>query len=279
MDNKKTTIIIMSYDGSSSKTFNISTKLLGNSKNILIGFLSVCFLIFFGMSGLLIHYFSLRGHNNELTNSIVTLQKENEVIDSLKLKEKLQNIESNLNMIQSYITELGVSQNGFENNYNYSNHTSEPLIEKFEEQSELFLYTIKQTPLGLPYKGAVSSEYGYRKNPFGGYSGEFHPGIDFKGDTGDEVYATGSGIVERCDWYGGYGNAIVIRHENNISVIYGHLSKVNVIQGQQVKAGDLIGYIGSTGRSTGPHLHYEIRVSNEDINPKPFLLLFNNISK
>ena len=128
--------------------------------------------------------------------------------------------------------------------------------------------------MGSPYYGDVSSGYGYRYNPFGGRGGEFHPGVDFKGATGDEVYATAGGVVEKSDWYAGYGLAVVIRHENGLSTLYGHLSRVNVGDGQRVKAGDVIGYLGSTGRSTGPHVHYEIRKDGIDIDPYPYLKIY-----
>ena len=134
-----------------------------------------------------------------------------------------------------------------------------------------FLKSVYFVPLGLPHEGNISSEYGFRKNPFGGYKGEFHPGIDVKGEMGDNVYATADGIVLRNDWYSGYGNAVVLDHGFGLTTLYGHLTRVNVVPGQRVKAGDIIGFLGSTGRSTGPHVHYEIRKNGDDIDPNPFV--------
>ena len=169
---------------------------------------------------------------------------------------------------------LGIGNAGGEPVSRVKGRTFIDKIDYFENKSVLFYKTLRNLPIGLPYYGELSSDYGYRKNPFGGYSGEYHPGLDFKGETGDPVYATGDGIIERCDWYSGYGNAVVIAHKKDFKSLYGHLSKVNVVQGQEIKAGDLIGFIGSTGRSTGPHLHYEIRKEGEDINPQSFLKLY-----
>jgi murein DD-endopeptidase MepM/ murein hydrolase activator NlpD len=90
-------------------------------------------------------------------------------------------------------------------------------------------------------------------------SAEFHPGIDFKGKRGDEVKCTASGKVVFAGWAGGYGNCIRIQHINDIQTVYGHLSKIKVKVGQQVNLGDEIGLVGSTGHSTGAHLHYEVR--------------------
>jgi murein DD-endopeptidase MepM/ murein hydrolase activator NlpD len=200
-----------------------------------------------------------------------------EAYDSLQLKQKLNTIDGNLSMINSYLLERGLLETGNAGGEPVSRDKGRTNVEKidyFEKQSVVFYQTIRDLPVGYPYYGEISSGYGSRRNPFGGSTGEFHPGFDFKGETGDPVYATGDGIINRCDWYNGYGNAILIDHKSGYQSLFGHLSKVNVIQGQNVKAGDLIGYVGSTGRSTGSHLHYEIRKDGEDINPEPFLKLY-----
>ncbi len=148
-------------------------------------------------------------------------------------------------------------------------------INSLNENAGSLQSTLQNIPVGYPYGGNVSSGYGHRRNPFGGYRGEFHPGIDFKGPYGDEIFATGNGVIERCDWYSGYGNAVVINHGFGLQTLYGHMTKVNVVKGQEVKAGDVIGFIGSTGRSTGSHLHYEVRRFGDDIDPVPFLKITN----
>jgi murein DD-endopeptidase MepM/ murein hydrolase activator NlpD len=207
---------------------------------------------------------------NQLTNANGKLEEYD------KLNQKLNTIDNNLSMIDNYLNQRGMLETG--------NAGGEPGMVKeqstyekigyFEKQSVVFYQTLREIPLGYPHYGVISSEYGNRSNPFGGSSSEFHAGFDFKGDIGDPVYATGDGIVERCDWYGGYGNAVVILHKSGYESLFGHLSKVNVSQGMEIKAGDLIGFVGSTGRSTGAHLHYEIRKNGSDINPEPFFKLY-----
>lgn len=118
----------------------------------------------------------------------------------------------------------------------------------------------------------LTSPFGVRGNPFGGHGGEMHPGMDLAAPSGTPVYATAAGIVDRAErTYGGYGNLIEIEHGKGLETRYGHLSQILVHDGQRVHRGDLIGLVGSTGRSTGPHLHYEVRIDGRAVNPAPFL--------
>lgn len=119
--------------------------------------------------------------------------------------------------------------------------------------------------------GKINNEFGFRRNPFGGRSYEFHNGMDIDGERGDSVFAPGAGTVIKAAWTGGYGNLIEIDHGNGITTRYGHLSKIDVAVGDTVTRAQLIGYVGSTGRSTGPHLHYELRLNDRSINPRHFL--------
>ncbi len=121
------------------------------------------------------------------------------------------------------------------------------------------------------HSGKINNEYGFRRNPFGGGSYEFHPGLDIDGNKGDTVIAPAKGVVVKAGWQGGYGNLIEIDHGNGLTTRYGHLSKIGVQIGDTVERGQLIGLVGSTGRSTGPHLHYEIRFADRAINPRRFL--------
>ena len=119
--------------------------------------------------------------------------------------------------------------------------------------------------------GKINNEFGFRRNPFGGRSYEFHSGMDIDGERGDMLIAPANGVVKKAGWQGGYGYLIEIDHQNGLSTRYGHLSKVGVNVGDTVQRGQLIGLIGSTGRSTGPHLHYELRLDDKAINPRRFL--------
>ena len=120
------------------------------------------------------------------------------------------------------------------------------------------------------------SGFGYRSDPFTKVR-KFHAGMDFSARTGTPVFATGDGVVERADnTASGYGNHIVLRHGYGYQTLYGHLSKYKVRAGQRIKRGDIIGYVGSTGRSEAPHLHYEVHKNGEVVNPLNFY--YGNIS-
>ncbi|WP_420605711.1 M23 family metallopeptidase [Novosphingopyxis sp.] len=120
----------------------------------------------------------------------------------------------------------------------------------------------------------LTSYFGYRTDPFKGRRGN-HKGIDMAAPTGTPVYATADGIIERAGWVNGYGNFIEIEHGNQVETRYGHMSRLNVESYQRVKQGDLIGFVGSTGRSTGSHLHYEVRIAGEPVDPLSFMNQLN----
>jgi len=119
--------------------------------------------------------------------------------------------------------------------------------------------------------GKINNEFGYRRNPFGAASYEFHSGMDIDGETGDTIVAPANGVVLKAQWQGGYGNMIEIDHGNGLITRYGHLSRIGVEAGATVQRGQLIGLVGSTGRSTGPHLHFEVRINDKPVNPRRFL--------
>lgn len=122
----------------------------------------------------------------------------------------------------------------------------------------------------------IASGFGYRSDPFTKVR-KFHEGMDFSAKIGTPIYATGDGVVARADnTASGFGNHIVIQHGFGYETLYGHLSKYNCRAGQRVKRGDVIGFVGSTGRSEGPHLHYEVHKSGEVVNPLNFY--YGNIS-
>jgi murein DD-endopeptidase MepM/ murein hydrolase activator NlpD len=127
-------------------------------------------------------------------------------------------------------------------------------------------------PVRKPVIGEVdmSSPFGMRMDPFLGRPA-IHTGIDLRGDIGEPVRATATGRISIAGREGGYGNMVEINHGNGLATRYGHLSQIDVKVGQLVRIGEVIGRIGSTGRSTGPHLHYETRVNGEAIDPQKFL--------
>ncbi|MGB8817457.1 MAG: M23 family metallopeptidase [Rhizobiaceae bacterium] len=136
----------------------------------------------------------------------------------------------------------------------------------------------RRYPIASPVPNAdITSRFGYRKDPLIG-SEAFHGGIDFRAEIGHPVNAPASGVIEFAGVKGGYGNCIEIRHKNGMMTRYGHLSRIRVSEGDKVAAGDTIGDVGNTGRSTGPHLHYEIRVDNNPVDPWRYLNIGRKIS-
>ena len=119
--------------------------------------------------------------------------------------------------------------------------------------------------------GKINNEFGFRRNPFGGRAYEFHPGMDIDGERGDPIIAPASGTVVSAGYKGGYGNLVEIDHGNGLTTRYGHMSKIETEVGTIVTRGTTIGQVGSTGRSTGPHLHFEVRLNDKPINPRLFL--------
>jgi murein DD-endopeptidase MepM/ murein hydrolase activator NlpD len=124
--------------------------------------------------------------------------------------------------------------------------------------------------LAWPVSGTITSPFGYRQNPFGGGM-EFHQGLDIAAPMGTTVQAASGGTVISAGWYGGYGNYILIDHGGGMATGYGHLSQIFVSAGQQVQKGQAIGAVGSTGMSTGPHLHFEVRIAGKPTDPAAYL--------
>ena len=122
-------------------------------------------------------------------------------------------------------------------------------------------------PAGLPVNGYVTDGFGLRRNPFSGEGREVHEGLDIAVDFGTPVNTTADGLVVWAAPHAGYGNLVVVYHSNGITTRYGHLSRITVETGQRLKRGDQIGHAGSTGRSTGPHVHYEIRENDQPVDP------------
>jgi murein DD-endopeptidase MepM/ murein hydrolase activator NlpD len=126
-------------------------------------------------------------------------------------------------------------------------------------------------PAYMPAKNfSFTSGFGYRYDPFTG-GGAMHAGIDMAGAYGSPIYAAASGVVLRAGWANGYGNLVEIDHGRGMITRYGHLASIDAKPGQKINQGDVIGGMGSTGRSTGTHLHFEVRVDGQAVNPMPFL--------
>lgn len=157
------------------------------------------------------------------------------------------------------------------------NKLNDEAVNQFDEY-QVLLETVKEikriqdaTPSICPVDGGqIASDFGYRPSPFTGQK-EFHSGLDISDHKGAPVKATAEGIIISAGYNGDLGKCVIIDHGFGIVTEYGHLSEVKAKSGQQVKRGDIIGKVGNTGRSTGPHLHYEVRLNNTPINPEKYM--------
>jgi len=140
------------------------------------------------------------------------------------------------------------------------------LIEYFEDKRSLFA----STPSVWPVRGWVTSRFGTRTSPFSGIL-KFHEGMDIAAQTGTPVVSSADGVVVKAGFGTGYGNMVEISHGYGIKTIYAHNSRLNVKAGQRVRRGDVIAYAGDSGSSTGPHLHYEVRLNGLPVNPAKYL--------
>ena len=144
-------------------------------------------------------------------------------------------------------------------------------LDTVEARLEQRMRWISSTPAISPVRGILTSGFGYRADPMTHGRGN-HQGIDIAAAYGQPVHASGDGIVLQAGDQGGYGKAVFLAHGYGMTTRYGHMSAITVRPGQRIKRGDVIGKVGNTGRSTGPHLHYEVRVDGEPLNPIGYML-------
>ena len=137
-------------------------------------------------------------------------------------------------------------------------------------RSDRYMETINFLPLGRPVPGLVTSRYGHRKDPVNGKKG-FHSGVDMRGAYGQKIRATADGVVKKAFRNGSYGKYVEISHGNGYTTKFAHMKKILVKRGEKVSRGQAIGIVGSSGRSTGPHLHYEVCFNKKPLNPSTFL--------
>lgn len=215
------------------------------------------------------------GQDEDSIEVINTRQQGSDV----KALNYIESIEQKLQKINNYLSKRGL--HGFSFKHIKTGAASpakaqaagEHIYSIYNDYLTNLVKNVAYMPMGYPRISAFTSFFGYRGNPFGSGGSEFHPGVDFRGKTGDPVKCTANGTVEFAGPAGGYGNCVRIRHINHLETVYGHLSRISVRVGQKVSVGDVIGKVGSTGRSTGSHLHYEVRRNGKPVNPIQYLSL------
>lgn len=190
------------------------------------------------------------------------------------LNSAVTELEDRSTLIERIICNLGVDVKDLpKNNANSGGPFLLPPNDNNKEllyRSDKYLDAIVSLPLGRPVPGLVTSRFGHRTDPVNGRKG-FHTGVDMRAKRGEKIRATADGIVTKAFVNGSYGRFVEIRHGNGYTTKFAHMTKILVKRGDRVKRGQAIGTVGSSGRSTGPHLHYEVCLGNKPINPSKFM--------
>lgn len=281
------TIIIVNKNQEQTQAIRVKTKHLKRMRHYAVSV--VCLIV--ALAGMVIYLNSKDGQREQ--------EKQQLLAQIAQLKDKLptaastpaqtsttsattyiQSIQAKLQKINDYLRKRGlkgfsVKSVGGDGNSEESKLSDSEKYSLYDDYLSRLVNSVAFTPMGYPRLSSITSVFGYRSDPFDSESAELHPGIDFRGHTGDPVKTTANGRVIFTGWKGGYGNCIIIKHKNDFETLYGHLSHIGVKEGQEVSTGDVIGKVGSTGHSTGSHLHYEVRKNGKPINPAKFLTLNN----
>lgn len=210
----------------------------------------------------------LRDENLEVKNNLDRLQGRVAVIETTS--RKLAEV-SGINRTSDLSTNIG--SGGPSGNIEDLEQTTAALERELRQIKDVVdrqQIKLSSTPTGWPVRGYVTDGFGTRTDPFGGEH-EVHTGLDISATFGTAIEATADGIVIFAGPYGGYGNVVVIDHGYGVTTRYGHMSRIDATAGQRVHRGMKIGAVGSTGRSTGPHCHYEVRLHDRPVNPLNYL--------
>ncbi len=266
---RKTTVIFINTDPRFKKPILIPTFFLEYWK-----FISAGVLLFLGL-GVYTFVLITKMYFMEQQNEILAQNERNKTF-SQQLSRQYDFITRQITEVNKLLISKGI-QKPNQKNADLIPTISSPFDmgdnRQFEEYIEEFKQEIANTPVGSPLEGTITSSFGFRSNPFGGGGGESHKGLDISAPYGRPVKCTAEGKVVFAGYRGDYGNLVIISHGEEYQTYYGHLSQILVKEGQEVKVSTFIGKVGSTGRSTGSHLHYEIIRNNKKINPKTFINL------
>lgn len=300
MITKKYQILVMKDNAGNCRSFTLRVWIC----LLLVG-------VFIGSLGLNVYFFQSAQQNFFLQARLDRAQKSlmDQQEQFLSLTEKLRGLEAQVNTIAEFNSKVrvmanldpghrptatslgGAERSDFSEQY-LTTHRQELLVRKMHNfleqlQTETRMEEIQQeellavlrsnhgffasTPSIWPTDGWVTSEFGYRRSPFTDRR-EFHKGLDIAGPTGTPVYATAKGKVIAAGRDGAYGLTVSLDHGSGIVTSYAHLNSLAVKEGQSVSRGELVGYMGSTGRTTGPHLHYEVRLNGIPVDPMRYIL-------
>ena len=269
----KTSVLLIDTHGKNKGVVQVPTHLLKCWRRYLLGFTTIVLGLIF-VSGLLAHRVTSESYQEEIAEAFSVKN----AINVARAQRSFESIDQSIYRINTFLQERGLMNMQMDNVGGGSNFIITDIneIADFYESQLLEIESVIQlVPLGLPHdEGRITSRFGPRRNPFTRRGVENHTGVDFGGNIGDTIRTTANGVVEFAGWKGGYGKTIVILHDSDLRTLYGHLSSIDVVVGQEVAAGEFIGRLGNTGRSSGPHLHYEvIAPGGKRINPAYFFTL------
>ena len=289
MDKRYSTIIFVPHARAKFRKLKVSHRLLFSIVSVITS--SLCLSTFFSFQ-----YFTQLSQNHELSK----LQRENRELQTAneQFSKSVESLRTQLRSVEDRTRKLaiiagistldessqggvgGVRQNDdlkgnpYRDDIDKMSYRSRRvekdlsvLEQKFAAQSRM----LSSTPSIAPVRGILTDGFGGRSDPFTGEPGT-HNAVDISSAVGQPVRAPADGTVVKAEWANGYGNVIYISHGFGYSTRYGHLSSFRVHPGDHVRRGDIIAYVGSTGRSTGPHLHYEVRLNNNPVNPLEYIL-------
>ncbi len=220
---------------------------------------------------------TLRMSNNWLKNRIAVLQEEKAVL----LDNAVADLNEKSRIIESILSSVGVDiqvQVSNKNSGGPFTSSAEGTRDELIVRTDWYLDTLQDVPLGAPIPGVMTSRFGWRTDPINSKRA-YHRGVDIRGRTGTEVKATADGKVTKQRYDGGDGNFIVIDHGNGFRTKYAHLKKSLVQKGDSIERGQVIGLVGNSGRSTGPHVHYEIHYDDKIVNPTRFVRIAKYLKK
>lgn len=282
MVNDRFSIIMMSPGGKSVKAFSFKTihlkaffALTGAFAFLLLLSVSINYLLYYTFENHQVSALQTKSDNVILSSIIGFLSHDikNAKAAEERLKTRFLSIEESLLDMQETLEKKGIKKKlSIGGEFISPDKIDELYLDSLGRDIDSMLYTIKNTPVGVPLEGRVNSRFGYRIDPFNKRR-SMHPGIDIDANYGAPIVATADGVVKKTGWNGGYGRTVVIGHKGGFETLYGHLSKITVKRNQKIQGGQTIGKAGSSGRSTGSHLHYEIRKNGKKINPAKFLSL------
>jgi murein DD-endopeptidase MepM/ murein hydrolase activator NlpD len=269
-----TPITIMFIPHSNAKSLSLKVPSIGVFISIILWSIGMAYVFSIAIDALEYHkmkekldYYS--AEFMELKSTISTLKKteiEFKKLFSLKSKDKiLENLDT---------SDTGsIDMESLKQQIKVTMENVGEIRDYLSQQRDLYL----STPKGWPTDGHITSPYGKRIHPVSGEV-EFHGGVDIAADPGMSVRATADGIVSFAGWSGNNGNLVVLEHGFGFSTFFAHNKKILVTVGQKVKRGDILGYVGSTGNSTGPHVHYEVWQKGHSVNPVKYLEGGHNVS-